>query len=334
MFIAALRAAALAGALLPGSMESHAPHTDAETFSCNYTGGRTPTVTCHYVPQATNSHANRVVNRILKPIGLMQNFRVMECANTQNCFATVMNGQRFIIYDGSFMQQIQNATETDWSAISIIAHEIGHHLQGHTLTSGGSAHQKELEADRFSGFVLHQLGATMDESMIAIRTIATINASTTHPGRMTRLDAIRNGWAEADGIYPRTKSVAPSRPAAPVMAKAPAPSVTNRPAPATSTGVVPALVTQTYPNGRLKYRGSVLMNLRTGQGTYYYPNGDRYVGQFAYDQPHGKGAYHFADGDVFVGTFRGGKRAGYGMLYNSAGEVTEEGNYVNDVLRE
>ncbi len=99
-------------------------------------------------------------------------------------------------------------------------------------------------------------------------------------------------------------------------------------------GVVPAMVTQVYPNGRVKYQGGVLMNLRTGYGTYYYPNGDRYAGQFAYDQPHGKGTYYFADGDKFIGTFRNGKRTGPGTLFNANGEVEEEGNYVNDVLRE
>ena len=76
------------------------------------------------------------------------------------------------------------------------------------------------------------------------------------------------------------------------------------------------------------------MSLRTGYGTYYYPNGDRYAGQFAYDQPHGKGTYYFADGDKFVGTFRQGKRSGPGTLFNADGEVEEEGNYVNDVLKQ
>ncbi|RYF75442.1 MAG: hypothetical protein EOO39_06935, partial [Cytophagaceae bacterium] len=206
----------------------------------------------------------------------------------------------------------------------------------HTLASGGNSHQKELEADRFSGFVLHQLGATLDESLIAIKTIGSMSASASHPGRMARLDAIRKGWTEADGIYPRTKSVTPSRPASPVIASnkphVAAPRA-DKPVPTSSSTVVPAMVTQYYTNGRLKYQGGVLMNLRTGQGTYYYPNGDRYVGQFAYDQPHGKGTYHFADGDTFVGTFRSGKRSGAGTLFNVEGDVEEEGNYVNDVLR-
>lgn len=336
------RTTALAGALLTGTLFAQSPKATNQSFICNYTGGQLPTAPCTYKGQTVSNHATRVIDRILKPIGLMQNFKVVECPETRNCFATVMNGQRFIIYDGAFMQQLEEATETDWSATSIMAHEIGHHLQGHTLTMGGNSHQKELEADRFSGFVLHQLGATLDESLVAIRALGSVAASSSHPSRSARLDAIRKGWTEADAIYPRTKSVTPSpqrrnESAASVVAssgKSSGGSLTDKSVASAPEGVAPTTVTQLYPNGRVKYQGGLLMNLRTGYGTYYYPNGDRYVGQFAYDQPHGKGTYLFADGDKFVGTFRNGKRTGPGTLYNADGEVEEEGNYVNDVLGE
>ncbi|MEZ0542967.1 hypothetical protein [Fibrella arboris] len=326
---------ALFGALVAGTALAQSPGATSPSFICKYTGGQTPTTTCTYSGQSTSSHATRVIDRILKPIGLMQNFKVMECPETRNCFAAVMNGQRFIIYDGAFMQQLEEATETDWSATSIMAHEIGHHLQGHTLAAGGSSHQKELEADRFSGFVLHQLGATLDESTVAIRALVGVASSASHPGKAARLEAIRKGWTEADAIYPRTKSVTPSSPAPSGMAanKSTATPRVEKDVTAAPDGIVPVIATQVYANGRVRYKGGILMNMRTGNGTYYYPNGDRYVGQFAYDQPHGKGTYYFADGDTFIGTFRNGKRTGPGTLFNAAGEVEEEGNYVNDVLR-
>ena len=320
--------ATVAGALLAGTLLAQS----SEPFVCNYTGDRTlKTLPCTYSGQATSSRATRVVDRILKPIGLMQNFKIMECPETRNCFAAVMNGQRFIIYDGAFMQQLEDATETDWTATSIMAHEIGHHLQGHTLSMGGSSHQKELEADRFSGFVLHQLGATLDESLVAIRAIGNVAASASHPGRAARLEAIRKGWTEADAIYPRTKTVTPSKPAPSVVAAAP--KVNSKPTTSVMGGVMPTATTQLYANGSVKYQGDLLMNMRTGYGVYHYANGDRYAGQFAYDQPNGKGTYYFADGDKFVGTFRNGKRSGAGTLFNADGEVEEEGNYLNDVLQ-
>ena len=36
---------------------------------------------------------------------------------------------------------------------------------------------------------------------------------------------------------------------------------------------------------------------RKGQGTFYYFNGDRYVGKWKRDKPEGKGIYHYTNGD-------------------------------------
>ena len=51
------------------------------------------------------------------------------------------------------------------------ASSFGHHLGGHTLVPGGSQPPIELEADRFSGFVLHKMGADLDQTTQAIRTL-------------------------------------------------------------------------------------------------------------------------------------------------------------------
>ena len=36
---------------------------------------------------------------------------------------------------------------------------------------------------------------------------------------------------------------------------------------------------------------------RKGQGTFYYFNGDRYVGKWKRDKPEGKGTYYYTNGD-------------------------------------
>ena len=38
-------------------------------------------------------------------------------------------------------------------------------------------------------------------------------------------------------------------------------------------------------------------NLRKGRGTFYYLNGDRYVGEWNRDKPEGKGTYYYTNGD-------------------------------------
>ena len=37
--------------------------------------------------------------------------------------------------------------------------------------------------------------------------------------------------------------------------------------------------------------------VRKGRGTFYYLNGDRYVGEWNRDKPDGKGTYYYTNGD-------------------------------------
>jgi hypothetical protein len=80
----------------------------------------------------------------------------------------------------------------------VLAHEIGHHLNGHTVTSSGSQPSLELEADEFSGFVLRKMGASLTEAQAAMKTLASVNSSRTHPGQYDRLASIEKGWNHAD----------------------------------------------------------------------------------------------------------------------------------------
>lgn len=304
----------------PAHSHSH-PHS---TFTCNYTGGRVATVNCDYLAYTSNGHAERVVDKILKPIGLMRNFKIMQCSNTQNCFATVVSGQRFIIYDGAFMQRIEDVTDTDWSAISIMAHEIGHHLQGHTIDGKGGQPQKEIEADKFSGFVLHQLGATLDESLAAVKALGSDYPTSTHPAKFARIDAIRKGWLEAEEVYPRAGS---SRFNAPLASKpvaqqgtTPPPAVTRNPeaAPAATTP-------RTLPNKPAVISankvGCVSGNCLDGFGTYVTPTREKYVGEFSEGDKHGQGSLFYPDGKLkYKGAFRDDERVGFGTYYFRNGD--------------
>jgi hypothetical protein len=146
---------------------------------------------------ATSPSRGGVVDQIMSVIGLKPNFELRE-ANVSNAAAVVYNGKRYILYDRSFLLAVNSASKTDWAAISILAHEIGHHLNGHTLASHGSNPAEELEADEFSGFVLRKMGATLREAQAAMRTISSERDSHTHPGKSRRLNAIAMGWNNAD----------------------------------------------------------------------------------------------------------------------------------------
>lgn len=146
---------------------------------------------------ATPAEARAVIQEILDAVGVKATFEV-RAANIPNAAAATLKGKRYILYNPAFMAAIHKATGNKWVPISILAHEIGHHLSGHTITTTVSDPAIELEADEFSGFVLRKMGASLEDAQLAMRLAASKRASLTHPGRDDRLTAIENGWEKAD----------------------------------------------------------------------------------------------------------------------------------------
>ena len=128
--------------------------------------------------------------------GLPLNFKIYR-ARINNAVATIINGERYILYDSKLLDFANNQTASFWSSISILAHEIGHHLSGHTLNQLTDNHTAELEADKFSGFVLYKMGASLEQATKAISTIGTNYDTESHPSKNKRIEAITNGWNEA-----------------------------------------------------------------------------------------------------------------------------------------
>ncbi|AKQ44839.1 hypothetical protein TH63_03110 [Rufibacter radiotolerans] len=159
----------------------------------------------------TSGGARDIIGEIIDVVGLKARFEV-RAANVPNAAAVIMNGQRYILYNENFVNSLNNAVRTDWAGVSILAHEIGHHLNGHTLSKGGSNHRDELEADEFSGFVLRKMGASLSEAQVAIGVLADEEESYTHPGKSARLSAISKGWRRAESqIVASSKAGTPNR---------------------------------------------------------------------------------------------------------------------------
>lgn len=146
-----------------------------------------------------SSAANTAVERILRYSGLKKNFIIL-AADIDNAQAAIQGTDRYILYNESFMQRINVAAKTDWAAISILAHEIGHHLQGHTLKATGSRPPIELEADEYSGFILQRMGASLQDARAALSVLSSDKGSATHPGKQDRLKAITDGWTDAQQL--------------------------------------------------------------------------------------------------------------------------------------
>lgn len=145
-----------------------------------------------------------MIEQVMRFTGLPQNFTVTE-ADVPNAAAAILldrdeTPQRVIAFNPDFIALVNRATrENPWAAVSVLAHEVGHHLAGHTIQSGGSQPPIELEADKFSGFVLYKMGAQRDDALVAMRTLvpAEVPRDSTHPARDRRLAAIAEGWNQA-----------------------------------------------------------------------------------------------------------------------------------------
>jgi len=171
-----------------------------EHYGCNFYGDSKVSIDLYSKnihSFSSNSQAEKIIDEIVNISGLESNFIIAEESRVENAAALVANDKRYIFYNKYFIEKINNITNSDWAAISILAHEIGHHLQGHTISDLGSRPQQELEADKFSGFILNLMGASLGDAQIAIRKVAPENESRTHPARSKRLNAILEGFNNA-----------------------------------------------------------------------------------------------------------------------------------------
>lgn len=144
-------------------------------------------------------HAHEMLTQIMDVVGLLPNFELKE-AKVDNVEASILRRKRYILYNPEYIKWINNTTHDKWAAMALLAHEVGHHLNGHTIRKGGSTPRLELEADEFAGFVLYKLGASLEQSQEVMKYIAKTSASPTHPSRASRMLAIENGWNRAAGV--------------------------------------------------------------------------------------------------------------------------------------
>lgn len=150
---------------------------------------------------STNLSVNKpemeeMLSQIMNAVGLHPNFELRE-ASVPNIQATIEHKKRYISYNPEFVNEVYSVTKDKWAVMMLLAHEVAHHLNGHTIKKSGSKPELELEADEFAGFVLHKLGATLEQSQEVMKYIATIDATTTHPARVSRMTAIQTGWNNA-----------------------------------------------------------------------------------------------------------------------------------------
>ncbi len=156
------------------------------------------------------------LKRIMDFTGLPAHFSVWISDSVSNACAFIdgLENNRFIVYNKDFLDSVKQVTHTDWSVISILAHEVAHHLSGHTLMNNNNGRINELEADRFSGFILGKMGATREQALVAMELLGDEIETESHPAKNNRIEAISDGWMKASerkdsSIAERDKSSIP-----------------------------------------------------------------------------------------------------------------------------
>lgn len=167
--------------------------------TCSYFGESIPDRVTTF---SSDREAEGVIKNIVDASGLVQNFEV-RAAGVPNAAAVIRGDTRFILYNQYFMQNTKRSTSSNWAPISIMAHEVGHHLNGHTLDNRGSRPKIELEADYYSGFILQRMGASLEDARAAMNKLGSSSGSNTHPAKHDRLAAIGSGWTKACDSDPR-----------------------------------------------------------------------------------------------------------------------------------
>lgn len=143
--------------------------------------------------------AKAAIQDVLGFSGVPANIEIYE-GNVGNALATEEEGRKMIIYNENFLDEIDKKSGQYWQTIFIIAHEIGHLLSDHFRNKNLQLnHQKELDADKFAGYILYRLGAEKKQCTWIMNTslLQDSKGSITHPAKNKRIASINDGYDSA-----------------------------------------------------------------------------------------------------------------------------------------
>jgi hypothetical protein len=105
--------------------------------------------------------------------------------------------RRFFVYNPAFFDSVYQVTQTNYAILSICFHELAHQFYRHPLKPSYASHLYEKQADRYSGFAMAMIGATLKQSLIAMQKFGNDSISPTHPDIASRLYQIEKGFIDA-----------------------------------------------------------------------------------------------------------------------------------------
>ena len=243
--------------------------------------------------------AENTLDRILSTMGGSKNFVMQECSNVANASALQVEGIRYIFYNQQWMRSLNYSNSN--AGLFTLAHEVGHHINGHTLDwlliasksvnpkTLAERRKQELEADEFAAFVIAKLGVSINDANDIMNTVSNDSDDTfsSHPARAKRLLAIKKGYEKAKKNYDSN---------------------------------------YIYDNEENNYEVLIFSDGSRWEGAseeFYEPvpnDGKVYIKQ-KYKRPYGKGIMYEIDGSVYKGTHYGGFKSGYGEMNYIDGSI-------------
>ncbi len=167
--------------------------------------GRVPAMEVSGVESPVQEDEN--VRAILDAMSVRPDFEVVTVSNNRAIAKLLPEGcgtapgqprcKPFLIYDPEFLRELDSRTGNRWAGLSVLAHEIGHHLSQHPLGMTGSRPNLELAADQWSGYAMCMMGAGLGDAQAALNAIASSSGSDSHPPKRARLQAVELGWNNA-----------------------------------------------------------------------------------------------------------------------------------------
>jgi hypothetical protein len=159
--------------------------------------------------QPASVEAQQAINMMLRVAGIKKTTRAY-IGPVENAAAAIVDTDRAIVYNPEFFQSLYKKTNNKWAVISVLAHSLSHHTHLDTVASVRIFPDAEFRADLFSGRMMRQLGATLDDALVALRTESGSASTSTHPANESRIQAITSGYnSPAKDLTPASVNMAP-----------------------------------------------------------------------------------------------------------------------------
>lgn len=162
--------------------------------------------------------AKKYLDTIVSSVGVMTGgeIKLNAADSIKNAVATIYNNKRYILYNPDFLKMLQHDDTLSWANLTILAHEVGHHVNKHNFGEENcqKRREQELEADVYAGKAMRCLCATREEATAAYASLPRSPLpGSCYPSSILRQQTVAQAWKDQDSIFLKNPNADPCRPA-------------------------------------------------------------------------------------------------------------------------